>query len=180
MGGHLRAPANVLQRCRGERDDACRIVRRRTRAEPERPQIIPTATSGGKPGTAAYAVEDLLYRHGVDLAFYGHVHDYTRFLPVYNHTVMGTDYTEPKATVHFTIGGGGNPEMTDTPIDCAHYVGKAWAPWAAETAEPYGSCIDVNYGRALAVNASHLRYQQVSVTTRARHRRHLGRPTQAR
>jgi len=142
-------------------------VRRRTRAEPERPQIIPTATSGGKPGTAAYAVEDLLYRHGVDLAFYGHVHDYTRFLPVYNHTVMDTDYTEPKATVHFTIGGAGNPEMTDSPIDCAHYVGKAWAPWAAETAGPYGSCIDVNYGRALAVNASHLRYQQVSVTTRA-------------
>lgn len=93
--------------------------------------------------------------------------DYTRFLPVYNHTVRGTDYIEPKATIHFTIGGAGNPEMTDEPIGCSHYVGRAWAPWAAETAGPFGSCVDVNYGRGLAVNSTHLRYQQVSVTTRA-------------
>ena len=37
-------------------------------------QRIPTATSGGAVGQTNYAVEDLLYKHGVDLAFYGHVH----------------------------------------------------------------------------------------------------------
>ena len=78
----------------------------------------------------------------------------------------GSNYTNPKATVHFTIGGAGNPEMTDSPTGCAYYDGTGWAPWAAVTAGPYGSCTDVNYGRAVAHNASHLHYQQVSVTSR--------------
>ncbi len=43
---------------------------------------------------------------------------------------------------------------------------QGWAPWAAVTAGPYGSCTDVNYGRAVAHNSTHLHYQQVSVTSR--------------
>ena len=152
-------------------------------------------TSGSAAGATDFAVEDLFHEFGVsrrllhsflcasdrdssaswlqvDLAFYGHVHDYSRYLPAYNDSVVGgpyTDlgrYTDPNATVHFTVGGAGNPEMTDSPTGCAYYDGTGWAPWAAVTAGPYGSCTDVNFGRALAVNATHLHYQQVSVTSR--------------
>lgn len=131
------------------------------------------STSGGEVGSSDFAVEDLLFDYGVDLAFYGHVHDYSRFLPTYNDTVVNeefmedlSNYTNPKATVHFTIGGAGNPEMTDSPTGCSYYDGTGWAPWAAVTAGPYGSCTDVNYGRGVAYNATHLHYQQVSVTSR--------------
>ena len=66
----------------------------------------------------------------MDLAFYGHVHDYSRYLPAYKDEVVNeefsqdlSNYTNPLATVHFTIGGAGNPEMTDSPTGCAYYDG---------------------------------------------------------
>jgi hypothetical protein len=68
--------------------------------------------------------------------------------------------------VNTAHAGAGNPEMTDSPTGCAYYDGQGWAPWAAVTVGPYGSCTDVNFGRAVAHNASHLHYQQVSVTSR--------------
>jgi hypothetical protein len=72
-------------------------------------------------------VERLLYDHGVDLAFFGHVHDYERYLPVFDESVetagvtttAGEDgvpndvYFQPRATVHVTTGSGGNKEMLD-------------------------------------------------------------------
>ena len=133
---------------------------------------LPGSTSGAEPGSSDFAIEDLLFEYGVDLAFYGHVHDYTRYLPAYNDSVTDdyssdlSNYTNPSATVHFTVGGAGNPEMTDSPTGCSYYDGTGWAPWAAVTAGPYGSCTDVNFGRAVVYNASHLHYQQVSVTSR--------------
>lgn len=51
---------------------------------------------------------------------YGHIHDYERYLPVYNYTVGGgversangdAVYVAPGATVHVTAGGAGNSEM---------------------------------------------------------------------
>jgi hypothetical protein len=72
-------------------------------------------TSGAEPGSDDFAIEDLLFEYGVDLAFYGHVHDYSRYLPAYNDSVTDdftddlSNYTNPSATVHFTVGGAGNP-----------------------------------------------------------------------
>jgi hypothetical protein len=40
-----------------------------------------------------------------------------------------SNYTNPKATVHFTIGGAGNPEMTDSPTGCAYYDGTVRLLW---------------------------------------------------
>jgi len=75
----------------------------------------------------SWNVERLLYDHGVDLAFFGHVHDYERYLPVFDESVetagvttaAGADgvpadvYFQPRATVHVTTGSGGNKEMLD-------------------------------------------------------------------
>ena len=78
--------------------------------------------------TRVLHVERLLYDHGVDLAFFGHVHDYERYFPVYGEAVEMTgvttaasedgvpadEYFQPRATVHVTTGGGGNKEMLDS------------------------------------------------------------------
>ena len=131
----------------------------------------------GPPGAGgAFAVEPLFYRYGVDLALYGHVHDYSRFLPVYNHTprpgttAAGEPFTDPRATVYMTIGGAGNPEMPQPPLshctawdtNCTNISG--WAPWAVCESGYFPKCPNFNYGRAVVYNATHLRWEQVSVT----------------
>jgi len=82
-------------------------------------------------------VERLLYDYGVDLAFFGHVHDYERYYPVFDEKVEMSGvtlrhrnstspseknaagstpddlYVQPRATVHVTTGSGGNREMID-------------------------------------------------------------------
>ena len=64
-----------------------------------------------------WPMEQLLFDHGVDLAFFGHVHSYTRFFPVFDLAVKrGANdsfdtYHQPAATVHVTTGSGGNKEM---------------------------------------------------------------------
>ena len=40
------------------------------------------------PPRTRFPVEKLLYTHGVDLAFFGHVHDYERYFPVYDEVVL--------------------------------------------------------------------------------------------
>jgi predicted phosphohydrolase len=97
----------------------------------------PGCTSGGEPGSSDFAIEDLFHEYGVDVALYGHVHDYSRYLPAYNDRVVisngtvrksggrkaggtgGTGgeasadvYTDPGATVHFTIGGAWQPAIS--------------------------------------------------------------------
>ncbi|MDC1215227.1 hypothetical protein N8152_00180 [bacterium] len=83
-------------------------------------------------------METLFRDHGVDLAFFGHVHDYERNFPVFSEKVYLNDvrfggvsfggiscsatqdsqhfhafdlYTQPRATVHVTTGGGRNKEV---------------------------------------------------------------------
>eukprot|EP00667_Euglena_gracilis_P011568 EG_transcript_11834 len=50
------------------------------------------------------AMEELLYRHEVDLVFSGHVHNYERTHPVYRNG------TAPGAPTYLTVGDGGNRE----------------------------------------------------------------------
>ncbi|EIE18216.1 Metallo-dependent phosphatase [Coccomyxa subellipsoidea C-169] len=54
------------------------------------------------------ALEPLLYEHGVDIIFAGHVHAYERCNRVYNYTV------DPCGPIHVTIGDGGNIEKLYT------------------------------------------------------------------
>ncbi|XP_062147699.1 purple acid phosphatase 15 [Alnus glutinosa] len=63
------------------------------------------------------AMEDLLYTHGVDIVFNGHVHAYERSNRVYNYTL------DPCAPVYITVGDGGNREKmaikhADDPGNC--------------------------------------------------------------
>ncbi|TYH82092.1 hypothetical protein ES332_D02G047700v1 [Gossypium tomentosum] len=63
------------------------------------------------------AMEDLLYKYGVDIVFNGHVHAYERSNRVYNYNL------DPCGPVHITIGDGGNREKmaithADEPGNC--------------------------------------------------------------
>jgi hypothetical protein len=47
-------------------------------------------------------------------ALFGHVHAYARHWPTFDERVMASGagaYDDPPATVHFTTGAAGNPEM---------------------------------------------------------------------
>ncbi|XP_044484719.1 purple acid phosphatase 15-like [Mangifera indica] len=50
------------------------------------------------------AMEELLYKYGVDIVFNGHVHAYERSNRVYNYTL------DPCGPVYITVGDGGNRE----------------------------------------------------------------------
>lgn len=56
------------------------------------------------------AFEGLLYKYGVDLAAFGHVHNMQRFLPIYNGTLDPAGLNNPKAPMYTVIGGAGNIE----------------------------------------------------------------------
>ncbi|XP_057836512.1 purple acid phosphatase 15 [Cryptomeria japonica] len=62
-------------------------------------------------------MEELLYKHGVDVVFNGHVHAYERSNRVFNYTL------DPCAPLHITVGDGGNREKmavlhADEPGNC--------------------------------------------------------------
>lgn len=122
-----------------------------------------------------YAVEDLFYKYVVDLALFGHVHDYSRFLPTYNHTPMpgpnkSQPFADPKATAYLTIGGAGNPEMPQPPRNkCTTWDAgctdvHTWSPWAVCESGYFPKCPNFNYGRAVVLNRTHMYWEQVSVT----------------
>ncbi|PYH88175.1 acid phosphatase [Aspergillus ellipticus CBS 707.79] len=56
------------------------------------------------------AFEDLLYRYGVDLGVFGHVHNSQRFQPVYNGTADPNGLDNPAAPMYIVAGGAGNIE----------------------------------------------------------------------
>jgi len=62
-----------------------------------------------------YGLEDLFYKYGVDLQFYGHEHYYGRLLPLYNSTIKsGTKstnpYENPTGPIHIITGSAGNKQ----------------------------------------------------------------------
>ncbi|KAJ6691176.1 PURPLE ACID PHOSPHATASE [Salix koriyanagi] len=62
-------------------------------------------------------MEDLLYEHGVDIVFNGHVHAYERSNRVYNYSL------DPCGPVYITVGNGGSREdiavtHADDPDEC--------------------------------------------------------------
>ncbi|CAK3774298.1 Metallo-dependent phosphatase [Lecanosticta acicola] len=56
------------------------------------------------------AFESLLYKYGVDLGVFGHVHNSQRFLPVYNQTADPAGMNDPKYPMYIIAGGAGNIE----------------------------------------------------------------------
>lgn len=59
------------------------------------------------------AIEDLLYKYGVDVYFAGHRHYYVRYNPLYKGEEDPRGYNNPRFTTHLTAGGPGNDEMDD-------------------------------------------------------------------
>ena len=56
------------------------------------------------------AFEDLLYKYGVDLAIFGHVHNSQRFVPVYQGIADPNGMNDPIAPMYIVAGGAGNIE----------------------------------------------------------------------
>ena len=120
-------------------------------------------------------MEELLYRHGVDVAFFGHVHDYERYYPVYDEvTVNGTSvtfdrYVQPRATVHVTTGSGGNEEMKKPrgggSIPRGRCVDSApWCAFQSGHAPKNGQVADFTYSRVVVRDATTLEWTQMSAT----------------
>ena len=61
-------------------------------------------------GQPKWGLESLLAEHGVEWYFGSHDHDYERTWPVLREYLpSGSNYTNPKATVHITTGVAGSP-----------------------------------------------------------------------
>jgi hypothetical protein len=56
------------------------------------------------------AFEDLMYKYGVDVAIFGHVHNSQRFNPIYQNVTDPAGLNNPKAPMYVVMGGAGNIE----------------------------------------------------------------------
>ncbi|QUC20484.1 uncharacterized protein UV8b_04725 [Ustilaginoidea virens] len=56
------------------------------------------------------AFERLMYKYGVDLGVFGHVHNSQRFMPVYNGVADPAGMRNPKAPMYIVAGGAGSIE----------------------------------------------------------------------
>ncbi|KAH9885029.1 Metallo-dependent phosphatase-like protein [Xylariomycetidae sp. FL2044] len=70
----------------------------------------PWYTTSGPCAPCQAAFEPLLYRYGVDLGVFGHVHNSQRFLPAYNGTADPAGLEDPRAPAYIVAGGAGNIE----------------------------------------------------------------------
>ncbi|KAI0131201.1 Metallo-dependent phosphatase [Daldinia grandis] len=71
----------------------------------------PWYTTGGSGCTPCQdAFEPLLYKYGVDLAIFGHVHNSQRFQPAFNNTADPKGMNDPTAPMYIVAGGAGNIE----------------------------------------------------------------------
>lgn len=69
-----------------------------------------TGGSGNICSPCQDAFEAVLYKYGVDLAIFGHVHNSQRFLPVYNNVADPNGMNDPAAPMYIIAGGAGNIE----------------------------------------------------------------------
>ncbi|KAK3941965.1 Metallo-dependent phosphatase-like protein [Diplogelasinospora grovesii] len=73
----------------------------------------PWYSTGGSSNVCApcqAAFEPLLYKYGVDLGIFGHVHNSQRFQPAYNGVADPNGLNNPKAPMYIVAGGAGNIE----------------------------------------------------------------------
>ncbi|XP_015041097.1 acid phosphatase type 7 isoform X4 [Drosophila pseudoobscura] len=107
----------------------------------------------GLPLIKWFGLEDLFYKHGVDVEIFAHEHFYTRLWPIYDFKVhngsVQQPYRNPKAPIHIITGSAGckeerEPFSNDLPA------------WNAFHSNDYG------YTRLKAHNGTHLHFEQVS------------------
>ncbi|XP_076291196.1 acid phosphatase type 7 [Lasioglossum baleicum] len=100
-----------------------------------------------------FALEDLFYKHRVDLELWAHEHSYERTWPMYNFKVQNGSYEEPyknyKAPVHIVTGSAGCKEGREKFVPHK-------PEWSAYRSSDYG------YTRMKAYNRTHLYLEQVS------------------
>ncbi|KAL4921332.1 Metallo-dependent phosphatase-like protein [Aspergillus aurantiobrunneus] len=70
----------------------------------------PWYTAGSACTPCQEAFEGILYKYGVDLGVFGHVHNAQRFLPVYDSTPDPNGMEDPKAPMYIVSGAAGNIE----------------------------------------------------------------------
>lgn len=66
--------------------------------------------SGNVCGACQDAFEPLMYKYGVDIGVFGHVHNSQRFAPVNNSVVDAAGMGDPKSPMYIIAGGAGNIE----------------------------------------------------------------------
>eukprot|EP00928_Gymnodinium_smaydae_P037113 TRINITY_DN25816_c0_g1_i1.p1 TRINITY_DN25816_c0_g1~~TRINITY_DN25816_c0_g1_i1.p1 ORF type:complete len:688 (+),score=43.79 TRINITY_DN25816_c0_g1_i1:64-2064(+) len=90
-------------------------------------------------------MEELLYMHGVDIVFNGHIHSYERSFPVYKYA------RNDCGTTHIVMGDGGNYEGP------AVYEGSGWTQpqpsWSAFREAAYGP------GLLTVINETHAEWE---------------------
>lgn len=93
-------------------------------------------------------LEELLYEHGVDLIFNGHIHSYERSFPVFNYTRNDCGIT------HIVIGDGGNYEG---PAAYGSAQDLSWVEpqpaWSAFREAAFGA------GMLTVINATHAEWE---------------------
>ena len=70
--------------------------------------------SGKEYGNAIYLrkkLEEMFMKYHVNLVLQGHVHAYERTYPVYNETLVATNYLSPTAPTYILQGSSGNREV---------------------------------------------------------------------
>nr|XP_027200644.1 acid phosphatase type 7-like isoform X1 [Dermatophagoides pteronyssinus] len=105
-------------------------------------------------GERHYGLEDLFFKYGVDIQFYGHEHLYARFFPIYkrkmyNGTKSNNPYDHPGAPIHITTGSAGSVK--------SHPVSHQSDDWVTKYLEDYG------YTRLMFEDKYHIRLQQISI-----------------
>lgn len=107
----------------------------------------------GLPFLNWFALEDLFFKHKVDLQIWAHEHSYERMWPMYNFQVYNGSYSEPyknyKAPVHIVTGSAGCNEGREKFVPHKPY-------WSSFRSSDYG------YTRMTAHNKTHLYVEQVS------------------
>ncbi|KAI1080837.1 Metallo-dependent phosphatase [Whalleya microplaca] len=109
-----------------------------------------TGGSGCDPCQAAF--EPLLYKYGVDLAIFGHVHNSQRFQPVYNNSADPNGLKDPKAPMYIVAGGAGNIEGLSAVGSNLSYNAFAYAD-------------DFSYAKISILNANNLQVDFIKSAT---------------
>ncbi|XP_034670899.1 acid phosphatase type 7 isoform X3 [Drosophila subobscura] len=107
----------------------------------------------GLPLIKWFGLEDLFYKHGVDVEIFAHEHFYTRLWPIYDFKVYNGSaqqpYTNSKAPIQIITGSAGCNEQREP-------FSKDLPAWNAFHSNDYG------YTRLKAHNGTHLHFEQVS------------------
>ncbi|KAJ4299650.1 hypothetical protein N0V90_004896 [Kalmusia sp. IMI 367209] len=110
-------------------------------------------TKGSSPCTACQAAfEPLLYKYGVDLGVFGHVHNSQRFLPVNNSIIDPAKLNDPKAPMYIVAGGAGNIEGLTS-------IG------GNSTANVFAYADDFSYARMSFMDANNLKVEFIRSST---------------